>query len=209
MTPTASWRAAAGLAILTAGACGPRPAVQPQSTDLVALAADPEDGHIGRGVVQAQGATVELTREREATRVVAGRPPAAPIVLTPEDVQRVFGDALAARPPQPREFLLYFLTGTDDLTAESLAELPQIVAFVRDRAAPDVSVIGHTDTTGDRAANAQLGVLRARLIRDRLVAVGVPAAQIEVTSHGEADLLIPTADNVAEARNRRVEVTVR
>jgi outer membrane protein OmpA-like peptidoglycan-associated protein len=30
-----------------------------------------------------------------------------------------------------------------------------------------------------------------------------------VTSHGEATLLVPTADNVNEPRNRRVDITVR
>jgi outer membrane protein OmpA-like peptidoglycan-associated protein len=35
------------------------------------------------------------------------------------------------------------------------------------------------------------------------------ASMIEVTSHGEADLLVKTADQVLEARNRRVEITVR
>jgi len=42
-----------------------------------------------------------------------------------------------------------------------------------------------------------------------LIEVGLDASLIETTSHGEADLLVPTADNVAEPRNRRVEITVR
>jgi outer membrane protein OmpA-like peptidoglycan-associated protein len=32
---------------------------------------------------------------------------------------------------------------------------------------------------------------------------------VEVTSHGEADLLVPTADETFEPRNRRVEISVR
>jgi outer membrane protein OmpA-like peptidoglycan-associated protein len=46
-------------------------------------------------------------------------------------------------------------------------------------------------------------------IRSLLVDAGVAAALIEATSHGETDLLIKTADEVFEPRNRRVEVTVR
>ena len=45
--------------------------------------------------------------------------------------------------------------------------------------------------------------------RDRLIQAGIVSSMIEVTSHGEADLLIKTADEVAEPRNRRVEITVR
>jgi outer membrane protein OmpA-like peptidoglycan-associated protein len=32
---------------------------------------------------------------------------------------------------------------------------------------------------------------------------------IEARSHGEAELLVPTRDNVSEPKNRRVEITVR
>jgi outer membrane protein OmpA-like peptidoglycan-associated protein len=37
----------------------------------------------------------------------------------------------------------------------------------------------------------------------------VDASLIDVSSHGEMDLRIPTADDVLEPRNRRVEITVR
>jgi outer membrane protein OmpA-like peptidoglycan-associated protein len=32
---------------------------------------------------------------------------------------------------------------------------------------------------------------------------------VDVASHGETNLLVPTPDDTAEAKNRRVEVTVR
>ncbi len=38
---------------------------------------------------------------------------------------------------------------------------------------------------------------------------GVDPKGIRTTSHGEGNPLIPTKDNVAEPRNRRVEVIVR
>ena len=79
----------------------------------------------------------------------------------------------------------------------------------KDRAFPDVAVIGHTDTTGTSAINFQLGLRRANAIRSRLVETGVDASVIEVSSHGEADLLVKTADEVPESRNRRVEISVR
>jgi outer membrane protein OmpA-like peptidoglycan-associated protein len=46
-------------------------------------------------------------------------------------------------------------------------------------------------------------------VRDLLVAEGIDPAMIQVTSHGEENPLVPTEDEVAEPRNRRVEVTVR
>jgi outer membrane protein OmpA-like peptidoglycan-associated protein len=46
-------------------------------------------------------------------------------------------------------------------------------------------------------------------VRDALIDTRVAARTIGVTSHGEAELLVPTADNVFEPRNRRVDVIVR
>lgn len=38
---------------------------------------------------------------------------------------------------------------------------------------------------------------------------GIERTVIDVTSHGEADLLVKTADEVPDPRNRRVEITIR
>ena len=98
---------------------------------------------------------------------------------------------------------------SEELTDESRALLPQILQAVRNRPFPDVAVVGHTDTTGTNAGNYELGLRRANAIRGRLLEAGIDAALIEVSSHGESDLLVKTADGVPEPRNRRVEITVR
>ena len=199
-----------GLA-LAATCCGgvPPPAVPAPPADIVVLTVDPESGVLGQATVQAQGQTVDLASDLSATRVTTGQPPTAPTTMTSDEFQRRFGAAMSARPPQPLQFLLYFTTGGDTLTTESQAELTRTVEAIRTRPSPDVTVIGHTDTTGDAAANAALGLRRAALIRDQLMSAGVPASQIDATSHGEADLLVATPDGVADVRNRRVEIAVR
>jgi outer membrane protein OmpA-like peptidoglycan-associated protein len=70
-------------------------------------------------------------------------------------------------------------------------------------------IIGHTDTMGDPKANVALGLKRAMSVRGILVDAGLAASTVEVTSHGEADLLVKTSNNTPEPRNRRVEITVR
>lgn len=192
-----------------AGCAKPKVAPAPPRSDMIVLVPDPEDGRVGAATISAGGSTVDLATANQATRVVPGAAPTAPAAIAADDVQRIFGDAMSARPLQPRAFLLYFESGGDTLTAESQALLPEIVAFVRTRPAPDVSVIGHTDTTGDADANVTLGLQRATAIRDLLIKDGMDPAQVDVASHGEADLLVKTPDNTAEPKNRRVEVTVR
>ena len=105
--------------------------------------------------------------------------------------------------------MLFFRFESDELTDESRALIPRVLQAVKGRPFPDVAVVGHTDTTGTAASNIELGLRRANAIRSLLVAAGVDAAVIEVTSHGEADLLVKTADEVLEPRNRRVDIAVR
>jgi outer membrane protein OmpA-like peptidoglycan-associated protein len=177
--------------------------------DMVVLLPDPEGQTFGGAVVSSLGESVELTDKRPATRITPGHRPSDPFEISAADVQRLFGDALAAQPPPPREFLLYFRFDSDQLTPESESLLTEILAFVKTRPAPDVTVVGHTDTTGAAQLNIDLGRSRAIMIRDRLVAVGLDANLISVASHGEADLLVPTPDETLEPKNRRVEVSVR
>ena len=70
-------------------------------------------------------------------------------------------------------------------------------------------MIGHTDTLGTQEHNQQLSMSRAEMIRDRLVHDGLSPKSISVAGRGKLDLAVKTADQVAEPRNRRVEITVR
>ena len=74
---------------------------------------------------------------------------------------------------------------------------------------PDVLIVGHTDTTGTRASNFALGLRRANKVRTLLRQEGLTDASIDVVSHGETELLVKTGNGIFEARNRRVEITVR
>lgn len=199
------------VAVLAAGCGSPKPVVEPaRPRDLVVLTTNPEDGVLGAATVTTpDGTSVPLTQANEGVRVQLGSPPSAPAILPADDVQRIFGDALAALPPPATRYLLYFELGSDTLTPESRALVPEILTTVQGRTSPDVSIIGHTDSTGAAAANVELGLRRAALVRDLLVAAGLDAALVELTSHGESNPIVPTPDNINEARNRRVEVTVR
>jgi len=186
----------------------------PPGQGVIVLLPDPDDGTTGRAVVSSasgskQPGAVDLAAARDATRVALNRAPTPATVMSEAEVQRIFGDALSALPLAAQHFNLYFLFDSDELTAESRALIPAILEAVRGRPAPDVAVVGHTDTMGSAATNYQLGLRRATAVRSLLVAAGFDAAFVEAESHGEADLLIPTRDETPEPRNRRVEITVR
>jgi peptidoglycan-associated lipoprotein len=205
----------AGVPLLVLFACGchheySQPPSPPQTREMVALLPDPETNTIGSAIVSSlQGGTVQLTDERTTTRVVNGQVPSVPFTLSEAEVQQLFGDALAARPLAARHFLLYFDSGSNQLTPESEQLLPEILDHVKSRPVPDVTVTGHTDTTGPASSNVVLGLSRASVVRDRLATAGLDLSRVSMDSHGEADLLVPTPDETPEPRNRRVEVSVR
>lgn len=189
------------LVLLLSGCCGPR--------NLFVLLPD-EDGQTGRIAISNQAGSQEIAAPYQMSGVSSAQtPPAAPKPVSQAEVQSLFGPALGAQPQAAVRFLLYFEAGSTNLTAESAGEIEQILRTAVERAPADVSVVGHSDTVGPKEVNAQLALARANEIGNLLVDKGVAREQLEITSHGEVNLLIPTADEVSEPRNRRVEVRVR
>lgn len=199
------------LAAVLLASCGPKRVADPKppSDDLTVLLVDAETGAVGRVTVSNNAGTVVLDSAREVTAVSPNGAPAVPRTLTEAEVTRLFGAALSALPPAARHFTLNFRFQTDELTDDARALVPEVLKVVKGRPVPDVVVSGHTDTIGTPQANIDLGLKRATMVRNLLVEAGLAASAIEVTSHGEADLLIQTANDTAEPRNRRVEISVR
>jgi len=203
------------VAVLLGAGCGPKKRIAPNvptappATTLIALLPDPESGVTGHARVTNEFGAANLTTQRAATQVKSDGPPGAVNTVNDDEVTRLFGAALAALPPEPKHFTLYFKFESDALTDESGRKVPEILAAVKRLTVPEVVVVGHTDTLGDPKTNVSLGLKRAMSVKSVLVDAGIAPPLIEVASHGEADLLVKTRDNKAEPRNRRVEISVR
>ena len=203
-------------ALIVTAACGskrvapapPAPPAAPHPT-LVVLLPDPETRVTGRAIVSNEFGSTNLATPRAGSLATATAAPGAVRTIDEDEVNRVFGAALAGLPPAPRHFTLQFKFESDALTDASAALIPEILAAVKAIAVPEVAVVGHTDTMGDAKANLALGLKRAMTVRNILVQAGLAASTIDVSSHGEADLLVKTRDKTPEPRNRRVEISVR
>ena len=176
--------------------------------DVVVLLPE-QDGTVGRATVSNKAGTVELSSTRSSTMVSANQPPAGVTVMSEGEVRRLFGSAVSALPLPPRHFMLFYKFDSEELTDGSRALVQEVLKAVEERGMADVAVLGHTDTMGTRASNFTLGLRRANSVRAILIKTGLDPSSIDVMSHGETELLIPTADGVVESRNRRVEITVR
>jgi len=65
---------------------------------------------------------------------------------------------------------------------------------------------GHADERGSREYNIALGERRAKAVRDFLVIQGVNSSQLEVVSYGEERPADSGSNEMAWAKNRRVEI---
>jgi outer membrane protein OmpA-like peptidoglycan-associated protein len=132
-----------------------------------------------------------------------------PLEQNAESVKTNYGNVLSAQPERPVSYMLYFISGTDELTPESKVMLQQVKAELKARAAPEITAIGHTDTVGKDANNDNLSKERAITMKNVLVAYGVSGEHFTIAGRGERELLVQTADGVDEPKNRRVEINVR
>ncbi len=164
-------------------------------------------GGVGRVAVSDAGGMRVLERPMQATTLDRRAP--LDFDVDTEQLARDFGAALAAQPPLPETLVVHFETGGVRLSVESARALAAFAARVRARPAPELMVVGHTDTVGTDAFNWQLGLERARQMAAILREHGVVPLTLSIASEGERALAVETADGVDEARNRRAVVTVR
>jgi len=166
------------------------------------------DGQVGQVIVRSATSQQVLDKAYAASEIDAG----GNIAARSEDaasVQARYGPLLDARPARPLSFTLYFLSGSaQELTPESMTVLEQLKAAIASRPAPEIAVIGHTDRVGSLETNDALSLKRAQAVKELLQASGIPTA-MEVAGRGEREPLVPTADEIAEAANRRVEIGLR
>lgn len=189
---------------------------------LVALAGLLAAACASKGTVvllpESDGTPTAVTVKQGEKEIVLDQPYAAANVTwrgasgftsSPQEVESQFGAAIAAQPIRADKFVVYFVEGKEELTEESTRQLDRILSEVKRRPVPDVLVVGHTDAVGSDQFNDALGLRRAETVRTALIAIGIPATDVQAISRGKRTPAVPTPDGIAEPRNRRVEIVVR
>jgi outer membrane protein OmpA-like peptidoglycan-associated protein len=169
----------------------------------------------------------ERAADRAAASVLAGETPSiarsSPVVIqrkpvpgSPPDASTA-GDALL---DDASPFLASavgsanldsFVTGSAELRPQHVSRIRStahnILVLMRRFSASSLSLQGHTDTVGTEAHNLTLGQARADSVRAEFASQGIPGFMMTAESAGETgQQAVATADNVPNAKNRRVEV---
>jgi outer membrane protein OmpA-like peptidoglycan-associated protein len=182
---------------------------QREEKSVVVLIPD-ADGVVGQVAVTTKGGQQHLSTANQMTVVGnPAEPPSAAKIASTEYIDENFKDALSLHPMKPVKFLLYFQPDSTELDPASSPGIVQVLAAIILRESKDIGIHGHSDRTGTPERNLELSLRRAIAVENILLQNGINQDYLEVTSHGEGNPLVPTADGVDEPRNRRGEVVVR
>lgn len=175
----------------------------------VILLPDEDGGHGQVAILDSGGKATDAIVGEANSRATLGssRPSIKPLAAHGLNAQEAM--LVGELPPPSKSFTLYFLEGTTEMTPESLPVLDELRSEIAKRPGAEVQVTGHTDTVGSDADNDALSQKRAEEILNLLVSKGFDRSIMSAVGRGERELKVPTADNVANPINRRVEVIVR
>ncbi len=173
------------------------------------LVPDPE-GKVGEVTLTNKAGSVVLNKANETVDAPGGDQAFTDArQADTKEIEETFGDAFMVMPLPPRGFNIYFDSGSAKIKPASEGLVAEVLAEDRKRDSRDVSLNGHTDRVGDKAANMELSLRRADTVKTLLMKAGVLEEYIQIEYYGESKPIVPTKDNVDEPLNRRVEVVVR
>jgi len=121
----------------------------------------------------------------------------------------ISADEMAAQLASSGHIALYgihFATAKAEITADSAAVLDEVSKLLKKEPGLKLTIEGHTDNVGQKAANLDLSKRRAAAVKAALVERGVAASRLSTDGFGDTK---PVSDNKSEdgrAKNRRVEL---
>ncbi len=101
-----------------------------------------------------------------------------------------------------------FETGSSTLTSNSRYELDNLVTALTAYPGLVIEIAGHTDNTGDPAANLSLSAARAAAVAKYLTDRGISESRLRTRGYGETKPLAPNDTEENRAKNRRTEFTI-
>lgn len=101
-----------------------------------------------------------------------------------------------------------FDSGKADIKSDFRSILDRFATSLQENPTTQVTIIGHTDSSGSDAINNPLSVNRAASTRDYLTARGVQASRISIDGRGSREPIAANDTPANRAKNRRVEIFV-
>jgi len=130
-------------------------------------------------------------------------------MMSEEEIQNRFSKALMASPKKAISYILYFKSGRMKLTKASQKTLIKALKAIKNNNPCIVDIIGHTDTSGSSQGNLRISLKRAKYVKQLIEKKHINIHSLIAKGYGEEDLLVHTADNINEEKNRNVEIFIK
>jgi outer membrane protein OmpA-like peptidoglycan-associated protein len=101
-----------------------------------------------------------------------------------------------------------FDVGRADIESNFRAILDTFATGLANNPKSNITIIGHTDSSGNDAINNPLSLNRAASVRDYLVSRGIASSRIIIDGRGSREPLVANDTPANRAKNRRVEIFV-
>ena len=101
-----------------------------------------------------------------------------------------------------------FAVGRADIQPNFRSVLDTFATGLVNNPASNVTVIGHTDSTGSDAVNNPLSLNRAASVRDYLASRSVSSSRVAIDGRGSREPIAANDTTANKAKNRRVEIFV-
>lgn len=110
----------------------------------------------------------------------------------------------------PPFFMTFFDVGSTTLSTQGERAV-EVAAqeYKATQGSATVVISAHTDGSEAQSHRPDLSQRRGEVVKNRLVALGIPKDRVQVLAKGDSARLIVTPPGAAEPQNRRVEIWVR
>lgn len=126
-----------------------------------------------------------------------------PVVRNADELVQLEGDRIVVRES------IRFEHGSADISSASTDLLDSVAKIMREtQSISKLTIVGHTDATGDPAANPPLSQSRAAAVKKYLESKGVDPNRLDTKGYGASQPVDTNDTDEGRAKNRRVEFRI-
>jgi outer membrane protein OmpA-like peptidoglycan-associated protein len=102
-----------------------------------------------------------------------------------------------------------FDPNSSTISTTSKINIREFAQFLKRYPNAQVSVVGYTDTSGNRESNKRLSTKRAQIVKNLLIKYGVAASKITAVGKGDLNPIATNDTPEGREKNRRIEVEIK